>query len=101
MAMVIVLATAAMPVALAAHDGHVHTVRGTVLQMNDKQLEIRGEDGKPVTIAITAKTSVLRGTKKADRSSVEVGQRVVVDIGNGKAPLVARSIKLGAAPARK
>ena len=32
---------------------------------------------------------------------MQVGQRVVADVGNGKTPLVARSIKLGAVDAKK
>jgi hypothetical protein len=92
---------ASVPLPVAAHDGHVHTVRGTVVQVSDKQLDIRGEDGKPVTIALDAKTTVLKGTQKSDRAAVQIGQRVVVDVGNGKAPLVARSIKLAAPAAKK
>lgn len=84
-----------------AHDGHVHTIRGVVTQVGDTQVEIKGEDGKTVNVTINAKTSILRGTQKAEKGAMQVGQRVVADVGNGKTPLVARSIKLGALEKKK
>jgi hypothetical protein len=45
---------------------------------------------------------VTKGKSTLALKDVATGQRVVVDIGDGKTPLVARGIKLGvAAPAAK
>jgi len=78
-----------------AHEGHTHTVQGTVLQQDDHQMQIKTTDGKTVTVTLNAKTTILKGTQKAERAALVNGQRVVVDVGDGKTPLVAKSVKLG------
>lgn len=85
----------------AAHEGHVHKVMGTITARQDDRLEVRTRDGKTVSITLNEKTSVLRGRAKADVDALKPGERVVVDVGNGKAPLTAREIKLGAAVAAR
>ena len=85
----------AMPVALRAHGGHVHTVKGTVTASGDSQVSIRQSDGKTVVVKLNEKTVFLKGEKKADRAALAVGQRVIADVGEGKEPLVAKSLKLG------
>ncbi|HEY7442846.1 MAG TPA: hypothetical protein VH701_10540 [Vicinamibacterales bacterium] len=100
-ALVAILAT---PVAVWAHGGHVHKVMGTVTAQENNQLHVRTQDGKTVTIVLNDKTAVLRGKAKLDLTAVKPGERVVVDIGDGKAPATAREIKLGevaAATAKK
>lgn len=89
-----VLATAP----LAAHDGHVHWVMGTVTAKDAKHLELRTPSGEVLSIAINTKTTATRNKKKIDLREVAVGRRVVVDIGNGEDPLVAGEIRMGAAP---
>ena len=79
----------------AAHDGHVHTLRGTVVEQDARQLQIKTTDGKVQKIALNEKTTFTQGTKKVERTALTKGLRVVVDVGNGKEPLVARSVKLG------
>jgi len=78
-----------------AHEGHAHTVQGTVVQQDERQMQIKTTDGKTVTVTLNAKTAILKGTQKAERTALVNGQRVVVDVGDGKTPLVAKSVKLG------
>ncbi|MGE0393411.1 MAG: hypothetical protein AB7I25_07880 [Vicinamibacterales bacterium] len=78
-----------------AHDGHTHTVMGVVWKAGAEQIEVKTKDGKTETILITDKTAVSRGKTAADLSDVVPGARVVVDVGTGKKPLTARSIKVG------
>ena len=80
-----------------AHDGHKHTVMGTVLARNEKSLEVKTPGGETLSIAINEKTKVVRKKKRMAISEVRVGGRVVVDIGNGADPLTANEIELGAA----
>lgn len=88
--------------ALWAHDGHVHTIMGTVTALDAKVLKVKTPSGEVLSIAITDKTSVLRAKRKVPMAEVQVGRRVVVDIGNGEDPLIAREIQVGvAAPAAK
>jgi len=81
---------------LLAHDGHAHLVMGTVTTRDAKHLEVKTPGGENLSIAINAKTMVTRNKKKVDLAEVQTGRRVVVDIGNGEDPLIAREIRVGA-----
>jgi hypothetical protein len=83
--------------AVWAHDGHTHTVMGTVTSIQPQRLEVKTNDGKTVTIVLNDKTTFVRGAEKLTPADLAAGQRVVVDVGNGKEPLTARGVKLGAA----
>lgn len=88
--------------AIWAHDGHVHTIMGTVTALDAKVIKVKTPSGEVLSIALTGKTSVLRAKRKVPIGDVRVGQRVVVDIGNGEDPLIARAIQVGVtAPAAK
>jgi hypothetical protein len=89
------VAILAFPVVTRAHGGHVHKVMGTVTAHENNQLQVRTQDGKAVTIVLNDKTTVLRGKAKLDLTALKAGERVVVDIGDGKAPVTAREVKLG------
>jgi hypothetical protein len=84
-----------LPVVARAHGGHVHKVMGTVTAHENNQLHVRTQDGKTVTIVLNDKTTVLRGKAKVDLTALKAGDRVVVDVGDGKAPVTAREVKLG------
>ena len=94
------IATAALLVLAAvpafAHDGHAHLIMGTVTARGDKDVKVKTPGGEVLTIALTDKTAVLRGKEKVKIAEVHVGRRVVVDIGNGEDPLIAREIRVGA-----
>jgi hypothetical protein len=93
--------TLAAPV-LWAHEGHVHTIMGTVTALDAKVVKVKTPSGEVLSVAITDKTSVLRAKRKVSMAEVQIGRRVVVDIGNGEDPLIAREIQVGvAAPAAK
>ena len=94
---VALVAALAVPAYARAHEGHAHKVMGTITMRHDNHLEVRTKDGKTVTITLNEKTSIVRGKQKLDLTALKEGERVVVDIGNGKAPVTAREVKLGAA----
>jgi hypothetical protein len=83
----------------AAHPGHTHRVMGTVAVHHENHLEVKTKEGKSVAIVLNDKTTVFRGKEKLDLAALKVGERVVVDVGDGKEPLTARVIRLGAAAA--
>ncbi len=83
---------------LNAHDGHDHIVMGTVTARTDKQIGVKTPGGEVLSIAVTDKTVTLMNKKKTVFKDVQVGRRVVVNIGNGEDPLVAKEIQLGIAP---
>lgn len=86
-------------IGLRAHDGHVHTVMGTVTARDAKHLEVKTPSGEVLSIAINAKTTAVRQKRKVAMTEVQVGRRVVVAIGNGEDPLIAGVIQVGAAQA--
>jgi hypothetical protein len=92
-------AVLAVPGLTRAHEGHAHKVMGTISMRHDNQLEVKTKDGKTVSITLNEKTAIVRGKQKVDLEALKPGERVVVNIGNGKAPITAREVKLGAAPA--
>jgi hypothetical protein len=89
---------AAVPVALA-HDGHIHTVMGTVTAVDEKHVEIKTPSGEVLSIALNEKTTFVRAKKKIDPAELKVGKRVVIGIGNGEDPLIAAEIQIAAASA--
>lgn len=87
--------------ALWAHEGHAHSVMGTVTDLQENRLHVKTTDGKTVIITLNDKTAVLRGKDKLTLAEIAAGQRVVVDVGNGKEPLTAKQVKLGAGGSRQ
>jgi hypothetical protein len=86
-----------LPVAPAlAHDGHTHRIMGTITAVDAKHLEVKTPSGENLSIQITDKTLVTREKRKLALDQVKKGGRVVVDIGNGEDPLIAREIQVGA-----
>jgi stress response protein YsnF len=94
--MMMLAVAVASPVAARAHDGHVHRIMGTVTARDAKHLDVKTPSGEVLSIAITDKTTALRNKKKVDLKEVQIGRRVVVDIGNGEDPLKAGEIHVGA-----
>ncbi len=78
-----------------AHDGHIHTIMGTVMARDVKHLEVKTPSGEVLSIAVNDKTTTVRDKKKVAFSEVQVGRRVVVGIGNGEDPLIAGEIQVG------
>lgn len=84
------------PAAVRAHDGHLHTYRGTVSAITDGQLEIQTTDGKALVFVRNAQTVYRRGKTTVAPATIEVGERVVVGAlapGGGK-PMTARTVQL-------
>ena len=79
-----------------AHDGHVHRIMGTVMARDQHAIQVKTPGGETLSIAVNDKTVVARGKQKVTIAEVQKGIRVVVDIGNGEDPLIAREILVGA-----
>lgn len=90
-AVTLVLATPAV----WAHDGHDHIIMGTVAALDAKHLKVKTPSGEVLSIAVTDQTMTTRDKKKIAFKDVQVGRRVVVNIGNGEDPLIAGEIQVG------
>jgi hypothetical protein len=88
-------------VPVGAHEGHDHKVLGTVTEITATHVTVRAvKDGAVSVIAFAPATKVTRGRVKLTPADITVGDRVVVNIGSGKAPLTAKAVELGGAPSR-
>jgi hypothetical protein len=99
-----VVLTAAMVLVLGAgaawaHEGYTHTIMGTVMARDATHVDVKTPGGEILSIVLNGKTVVMCEKRKASISDVQVGRRVVVDIGNGEDPLIAGEIQLGVAEA--
>jgi len=96
---VVTLAAAlVIPVRARAHDGHAHTVMGTVSSIDGQNLMVKTADGKTVMVMMDAKTKVTQGKAKLELSAIKIGDRVVAAGTEDKAMVMAATIKVGTAP---
>jgi hypothetical protein len=82
-----------------AHDGHDHTVMGTIASIDGTNLMVKTADGKQTMVMMDAKTKVTEGAKKVDVKALKVGDRVVASGPESQGMISAETVKLGAAPA--
>jgi len=99
-AFVTALAMTAVPLTSAlAHEGHDHKLLGTITEVTADRLVVRAtKDGAVSSIALVATTKITRGKTRLAAGELKAGDRVVVNIGSGKAPLTAKAVQVGAAP---
>lgn len=65
-----------------AHEGHQHKLLGTVKMVHEDHLMLTLKDGDEKTVVLTEKTEILKGAEKVDRSALEEGVRVSVEVDN-------------------
>ena len=82
-----------------AHDGHDHTVMGTIASIDGTNLMVKTADGKQTMVMMDAKTKITQGTTKLDVKALKVGDRVVASGPESQGMISAETEKLGAAPA--
>jgi preprotein translocase subunit YajC len=101
MAAVMLASTLAVPGLVRAHEGHDHTVMGTVSSIDGTNLMVKTGDGKTVMVMMDAKTKITQGATAVDIKSLKVGDRVVAAGPEEQGMVTAKTVKLGAAPAAK
>jgi hypothetical protein len=94
----------ALTVAAWAHEGHLHKIMGTVSAIQAPHLEVKAADGKVTTVMLDDGTKVVRGTTVIKATDLKAGDRVVVSYmemkgTDGAEMLMAKEVKVGAAPA--
>jgi hypothetical protein len=96
--LVLILATALLaPAVSAAHPGHDHKLMGTISSIDKNKVVVKTTEGKDMTFEITPLTTFKRGKDKGAASDLKNGMRVVVNIGDGVAPLKAKEVQYSAA----
>ena len=83
---------------VSAHEGHDQKIMGTVSTITATRLDMKTTAGKMASITLTTKTKVIHGAMAMKIDDLEVGDRVVVTASaEGKGPLIAKEVRLGAA----
>ena len=82
-----------------AHEGHDHTVMGTIASIDGSNLMVKTADGKQTMVMLDAKTKVTQGKNKVDLKALKVGDRVVASGPEEKGMISAETVKVGEAPA--
>ena len=82
-----------------AHEGHDHTVMGTIASIDGTNLMVKTADGKQTMVMMDAKTKITQGSTKLDVKGLKVGDRVVASGPEEKGMISAETVKVGAAPA--
>ena len=65
---------------VAAHEGHVHKVFGTVAAVDASHVEVETKDGKKESYPLTPQTKYMKGKTSVALADVKVGTRVVLSI---------------------
>jgi hypothetical protein len=102
---ILLFALALVPVTpVLAHPGHDHQIMGTVAVVHENRLEVKSADGKTTSvITLNEKTRIVRGSATVKTDAIKTGERVVVTAvetkgKDGKAVMVAKEVRLAAAP---
>ncbi len=83
----------------AAHEGHDHTVMGTIASIDGTNLMVKTAAGKQTMVMMDAKTKITQGTTKVDLKALKVGDRVVATGAEQQWMISATTVKIGAVPA--
>src|SRR5882672_5915772 len=90
-----------------AHEGHDHTVMGTIASIDGTNLMVKTADGKQTMVMMDAKTKITQGKAKVEAKALKVGDRVVASGPEEQSMIMAETVKVGAvqvtgaAPAKK
>ena len=82
-----------------AHEGHDHTVMGTIASIDGMNLMVKTGDGKQTMVMMDAKTKITQGKAKLDVKTLKVGDRVVASGPEQQSMIMAETVKVGVAPA--
>jgi hypothetical protein len=87
------------PRGAVAHEGHNHTVMGTIASIDGGNLMVKAADGKTMMVMMDGKTKITQGKEKLDAKALKIGDRVVATGPEEKSMIMAETVKVGVAPA--
>lgn len=88
-----------VPRVARAHEGHAHTVMGTISSIDGTNLMVKTGDGKMTMVMMDEKTKITQGKTKLDTKALKVGDRVVATGAEAQGMISAQTVKVGEAPA--
>lgn len=84
------------PAVTSAHPGHEHKLMGTITAIAGNRVKMKTTEGKDTTFAVTPTTSFKRRKDKGTQTDLKIGLRVVVNVGDGAEPLIAKEVQYAA-----
>ncbi len=84
------------PVTSLAHPGHDHKLMGTITSVDKNKVVMKTTEGKDATFEVVPTTTYKRGKDKGMQSELKAGMRVVVNVGDGVAPMKAKEVQYSA-----
>ena len=100
----VLLAVVAMMtmIPVSAHEGHKHTIMGTIASVQSSRIEIKVTTGKTASVVLDDKTHILRGTARVKAADLKVGERVVATaIETKDKKMVAQDVRVAGAPMKQ
>jgi len=89
------LFTVLAPATVRAHEGHDHTVMGTISSIDGTNLMVKAADGKTTMVMMDGKTKITQGKTAIDVKALKVGERVVASGPEQKDMIMAETVKVG------
>ena len=96
-AAIVLAAVVMIPRISLAHDGHDHTVMGTISSIDGTNLMVKTTDGKTTMVMMDAKTKITQGKTTLTAKALKVGDRVVASGPEEQSMIMAETVKVGAA----
>jgi Domain of unknown function (DUF5666) len=87
--------------ALAIAHGGLEHVTGTVAAVSDSSITVKTTAGKSVEVAFDAKTTFSKSDQPIEKSTIKVGDRVVIHAEKSGTKLIAHTVEMGVAGAAK
>jgi len=76
-----------------AHPGHDHKLMGTVEIVDGDYVIMKTTDGNELTFRMDQQSRFLNGDAEGSADDIVPGLRVLVNVGDGEEPLVAKEIR--------
>jgi hypothetical protein len=94
--LIVILAALTWSTAVAsAHQGHSHSILGTVKEISEERMVVTTKEGKEAAILLTTDTKYSKGKAVAKRTDLTVGSRVSIQVKDDGTTAV--SVKIGTA----
>jgi hypothetical protein len=80
-----------------AHEGHNHTIMGTIASVHGSSLDIKANTGKTASVVLNEQTKIVRGAARVKAADLKVGERVVATaIEQKDKTMVAKDVRVAA-----
>ena len=76
-------------------------VSGTLSSVQGEHLMLKTDDGKEAMVMLDAKTTITKDKKKVDAKTLKAGDHVTAEGAGDASMLMAKTVDVGAAPAKK